>query len=634
MRAQKQISQKAYMSDGFIGKYQKLVRDTVIPYQYEVLCDKAEGAEKSHVVQNFINAGKALRGEDTGDGFYGMVFQDSDAAKWIEAAAYSLHNFPDPGLEKTVDGLIEIIAAAQDEDGYLNTYFTVKDREKRWTNLLEAHELYCAGHMMEAACAYYEAVGKRRLLDVMLKNVGHIYKVFIEDGHEGFPGHPEVELALMKMYRLTGDEKCLALAKRFIDTRGTDPDYYKRERAERDWTVWGNNAEDNDYQQSGIPLRKAERATGHAVRAVYLYTGMADLAAETEDAELYSACKRLWESITGKQMYITGGIGSTVHGEAFSVDYDLPPDTAYAETCASIGLMFFASKMLENEVRGEYADVMEQAFYNTVLAGMQLDGKRFFYVNPLEVIPGISGVSPTHRHDLPQRPGWYACACCPPNSARLISSFGKYAYGENEDTVFCHLFAAGRVNFENGMTLVCETGYPYDLTVKYSVSGSGQLAVRIPGWSKNFSVWYNERPVNVTPRNGYIYFPVSFDTDIRLELDGSPRFVYPSAKIPRLNGMTAVCRGPLVYCFEGADNEGDVLSLRLDTEGKITGENVPDLLGGTVRLSVPAVKMSQTDSLYTSEKPSCTPCEAYAVPYYTWGNRGENQMRVWIPAKL
>lgn len=632
MRAQKQISQKAYKSDGFIGKYQRLIKNTVIPYQYTVLCDKADGAEKSHVIQNFINAGKAVRGEDAGDGFYGMVFQDSDAAKWIEAAAYSLHHFPDAELEKTIDELIEIIAAAQDTDGYLNTYFTIKDKDKRWTNLLEGHELYCAGHMMEAACAYYEAVGKRRLLDVMLKNAEHIYKVFIEDGHEGCPGHPEVELALMKMYRITGNKKCFELAEHFLNTRGADPGYYKRERDSRDWTVWGNNAEDNDYQQSGVLLRQAERATGHAVRAVYLYTGMADLAAETDDFELYAACKRLWKSITGKQMYITGGIGSTVHGEAFSVDYDLPSDTAYAETCASIGLMFFASKMLENEVRGEYADVMEQAFYNTVLAGMQLDGKKFFYVNPLEVIPGISGVSPTHRHDLTQRPDWYACACCPPNAARLISSLGKYAYGENGDTAFCHLFAAGTVQFDNGMGLVCETEYPYDFHVKYKISGSGQLAVRIPHWSKDFTLKMNEAAHFAAPKDGYVYLSVSDGDEVVLALDDSPRFVYASTKIPGLTGTAALCRGPLVYCFEGVDNGGDVLSLRLDTNKEINVRKYePDILGGTVKLSVGAVRISQTDSLYSAEKPVYIPCNAVAVPYYTWGNRGENQMRVWIP---
>ena len=631
MKIQKQISQSAYTSDGFIGKYQKLVRDTVIPYQYDVLNDRAEGAEKSHVVQNFINAGKAVRGEDTGDGFYGMVFQDSDAAKWIEAAAYSLHNFPDKELEKRVDELVEVIAAAQDEDGYLDTYFTIKDKDKRWKNLLEGHELYCAGHMIEAACAYYEAVGKRRLLDVMSKNVAHIYKVFIEDGHRGSPGHPEVELALMKMYRLTGDEKCLALAKHFINTRGTDPDFYRQERASRDWTVWGNNGEDPDYQQSGVPLRKAERATGHAVRAVYLYTGMADLAAETGDEELYAACRRLWDSITKRQMYITGGIGSTVIGEAFSVDYDLPSDTAYAETCASIGLMFFASRMLENEVKGEYADVMERAFYNTVLAGMQLDGKRFFYVNPLEVIPGISGIAQTHKHDLPQRPGWYACACCPPNAARLISSFGKYAYGESADTVYCHLYAAGKVRFTNGMELSCETGYPYSFTVKYTVGGSGRIALRIPGWSGNFSVSVNGADVSASPENGYVYLSVSDGDNIILTLDDSPRFIYASPKIPRLSGYAAVSRGPLVYCFEGADNDGDVLALRLDTDARITVSEAPDILGGTEKLSVPAYRSAQTDGLYTAQRPGKTPYEATAVPYYTWGNRGENQMRIWLP---
>ena len=347
MKKQEQIKQGQYTSAGFIRKYQQLVSNTVIPYQYSVLNDKAEGAEKSHVVQNFVNAAKAIRGEDTGDGFYGMVFQDSDAAKWLEAAAYSLKNFPDPDLENQADELIDLIVAAQDKDGYLNTYFTVKDKEKRWSNLLEAHELYCSGHMIEAACAYYECTGKRKLLDAMQKNVAHIYNVFIKESHAGFPGHPEIELALMKMYRITKDNDCLELAKHFIDTRGTDVDYYKRECNDRGWTVWGSDGTDTNYQQSNIPLRQAETAVGHAVRAVYLYTGMADLAAETGDKELYEACKRLWESITHRQMYITGGIGSTVHGEAFSVDYDLPPDTAYAETCASIGLMFFASKMLE-----------------------------------------------------------------------------------------------------------------------------------------------------------------------------------------------------------------------------------------------------------------------------------------------
>lgn len=631
MITQKNIKVTGYKSDGFIGKYQKLIRDTVIPYQYSVLCDKAPDTEKSHVVKNFENAAKALRGEDVGDGFYGMVFQDSDAAKWIEAAAYSLALYPDEKLSETVDELIDKIAAAQDEDGYLDTYFTIKDRDKRWKNLLEGHELYCSGHMMEAACAYYEATGKKKLLDVMEKNAEHIYKHFITEKNEGAPGHPEVELALMKMYRTTGNKKWLQLAEHFINERGEDPCFYEKEAAKRDWTVWGNDPTAHDYQQSGKPVRAQSDATGHAVRAVYLYTGMAQLSAKSGDNALYDACKRLWESITRRRMYVTGGIGSTVLGEAFSVDYDLPPDTAYAETCASIGLMFFANAMLKNELIGEYADVMETAFYNTVLGGMQLDGKRFFYVNPLEVVPGISGVSPTHRHDLPVRPKWYACACCPPNAARLITSFGCYAYGENSDMSFCHMYADGEIKFENGMELVCKTNYPYDMTVNYSVIKGGRLAIRIPGWSDTFTLALNGEKQELKPINGYVIIAVKDGDEAKLVLSDTPHFVYPSVKIPAVSGMAAIRRGPLVYCFEDADN-GDVLSLALKRGGKITVcEPDQNELSGVTKLKVEAVRFDDNGKPYSFDEPKTTDTLAIAVPYYTWGNRGENAMRVFMP---
>lgn len=642
MKQNRQIDQKGYKpGNGFIGRYQKLIKDVVIPYQYDILLDRVEGAEKSHVYQNFVNAGKALRGEDVGDGFYGMVFQDSDAAKWLEAAAYSLSIFPDEELMRAADELIDIIEKAQDEDGYLNTYYTIKDREKRWQNLLEGHEMYCSGHMMEAACAYYEATGKDKLLRVMLKNVWHIYQRFIVEGHEGYPGHPEIELALMKMYRLTGEEKCLKLAEHFINVRGVDKHFYEKEREKRDWTVWGNNATDYEYQQSGAPVREQENATGHAVRAVYLYTGMADMATETDDQSLYEACERLWKSITQKRMYVTGGIGSTVLGEAFSVDYDLPGDTAYAETCASIGLMFFASRMLEHGADRAYGDVMERAFYNTVLAGMQLDGTKFFYVNPLEIVPGISGVSPTHRHDLPQRPGWYACACCPPNTARLISSFGKYAYSENERTAFCHLYADGEIRFENGLKLHCQTEYPYGFDIRYKVTeGSGELAVRIPAWSEGrYHVQMNGEMLDAEKMSeklvkGYLYLDVQAGDEIVLQLDPTPYRVYASTKVPRLTGCVAICRGPLVYCFEGADNVGDVLSLAVFRGGKLEAEEYDSsLLNGTVTLKVDAVRAAYEESLYTTQAPEEKPCQAKAVPYYTWGNRGLHQMRVWMNEK-
>lgn len=626
----KSIPVKNYKATDFIGRYQQLIRQTVIPYQYEVLSDNLPDTEKSHVIQNFINAGKALRGEDVGDGFYGMVFQDSDAAKWLEAAAYSLAIFPDEKLEQTADSLIDIIAEAQDSDGYLNTYYTIKDKDKRWTNILEGHELYCSGHMIEAAVAYYEATGKDKLLRVMEKNAQHIYEVFIEGGHKGYPGHPEIELALLRLYDATGNGKYLTLAKHFIDIRGVDPHYYEKERQSRSWTVWNGDGRNHEYQQSAAPVREQKDAVGHSVRAVYLYTAMADLAEKTGDESLKKACRNLCDSIINRRMYITGGIGSTVHGEAFTVDYDLPNDTVYAETCASIGLIFFMSKMLANEVRGEYADVMERAFYNTVLAGMSLSGKNFFYVNPLEVIPGISGEAVTHRHALPKRPEWYICACCPPNVARLVSSFGRFAYTQKGETAYCNMFASGEVTFENGVSLSCETQYPYGFTVKYRVIKGGKLAVHIPGWSEETKLTVNGEDRDFTDKDGYLYITAHDGDEITICLDDSVRAVYPSQKIPALSGFAAITRGPLVYCFEGEDNGKDILSLRL----LVNSEKVPvkeELLGGTVTISLKGKRVRQTQGLYSYTKPLAEEITLKAIPYYMWGNRGINQMRVWLP---
>lgn len=632
MKTHYEISPVAYSpGEGFTGKYQKLIKEKVIPYQYRVLNDLNEKTEKSHVIKNFINAAKALRGEDTDDGFYGMVFQDSDAAKWLEAVAYSLALFPDKELEETADKLIEIISSAQDKDGYLNTYYTVKDKDKRWTNILEGHELYCSGHFIEAACAYYEATGKDKLLEIMKKNADHICDVFINGGHRGYPGHPEIELALLRLFEVTKDEKYLTLAKHFIDIRGVDPHYYEKERQSRDWTVWNGDGRNHYYQQSYAPVREQKDAVGHSVRAVYLYTAMADLASRTEDKELYEACKNLWHSIVRKRMYVTGAIGSTVHGEAFTVDYDLPNDTVYGETCASIGLMFFARQMLQNEIKSEYADIMERAFYNTVLGGMEITGERFFYVNPLEVIPGISQNACTHHHVLTQRPKWYNCACCPPNVARLVSSLGTYAYGEKDDTCFCHLFCDGKVSFTNGASLTCETDYPYGFTVRYTVSGKGKLAVRIPQWSKSYTLKINSKETATEKKDGYVYLDFSDGDEIELTLDGTPKFIYADRKAPALTGMTAIMRGPLVYCFEGIDNEGDILSLSLKRHGTIKEKAITDAtLGKTVMLEIEGYKAECEDSLYSENEPTYTPCTLKAVPYYLWGNRGENQMRVWM----
>lgn len=631
----KQILSTDYHAErGFIRDIQKLIKTTVIPFQYDIMSDAVSGVEKSHVIQNFINAHKALQGDDNHEGFYGMVFQDSDIAKWIEGASYSLVLFPDKALEDKIDQVIEIIGKAQDKDGYLNTYFTIKDSEKRFTNLLEAHELYCAGHFIEAAVTHFEVTGKHNLLDIMLKNAQHIYDIFITQKHEGYSGHPEIELALMRLYHVTGDARWLELASHFINVRGIDPDFFEKEMNAREWTVWGSRSKPNhDYQQSAKPVREQKDAVGHSVRAVYLYTGMADLASTTNDESLAKACHALWESITQRRMYVTGGIGSTVIGEAFTVDYHLPNDTTYCETCASIGLIFFGAKMLSLEVDRKYSDVMERAFYNTVLAGMQLDGKRFFYVNPLAVYKGISQKAVTHQHVLTTRPNWYACACCPPNAARLISSIAKYAYGEDESTAYCHLFVDGEVEFKNGISLACITDYPYDLTVYYKVNKGGSVAIRVPNWSSKTTIRRNGIECDLTLVKGYFYINAQAGDVITLQFDENIKRIYTNTKVPDNTGFVALQRGPLVYCVEEHDNE-DVRALSLAQNGEMRYfGSADDVLGKTIKLEVDGFLTDRTDSLYTFDKPKLTPVKITAIPYYMWGNRGETDMRVWLPEK-
>lgn len=619
---------------GFLPKLSGLVKDVVIPYQYKILNDEIPGVEKSHALENLRLAAEKLKGGAVNENFYGMVFQDSDVAKWLEAAAFTLVQSENPEIEAEVESVIDLLAAAQHKDGYLNSYFTVKEPDRRWSNLQEAHELYCAGHLIEAACAHYEATGSDKLLKIMENNADCIYDHFMNSCKDGYCGHPEIELALMKLYKASGNEKYKELALHFVNVRGKCPHYFIEEKKSRGWEIWGSDAEDTDYTQSTVPVREQKDAVGHAVRAVYLYTAMADLAAESGDESLREACESLWESITRRRMYVTGGIGSTVIGEAFTVDYDLPNSTVYAETCASIGLIFFARRMLELEPKGEYGDVMERALYNTVLAGMQLDGKRFFYVNPLESVPGISGEAATQKHVLPQRPSWYSCACCPPNVARLLSSIGCYAYSTGENTLFTHLYIGGSVDSGMDYSLSCETGYPHCGKIHYEFLGSKEttLAFRIPEWSVNTVILINGEKTEPDIRDGYAYLTRLFSNGdtIELSLDMTPRKVYASPLVPADTGYAAVQRGPLVYCAEGADNNGDVLSLSLDREGSLKEEKC-DLLDGAAVINAEGWRTLGFDGLYTSRRPEREKTEIKMIPYYAWGNRGLGQMRVWLP---
>ena len=374
------------------------------------------------------------------DRVYGFVFQDSDFYKWIEAVGYSLTQHPDPELEKTADAAIDIVCAAQQEDGYLDTYYILNGKDKIFTDLKDHHELYCLGHLIEGAVAYYQATGKDKLLKAAMGYADYTAECFgPEEGKcKGYPGHEIAEMALVRLYEATGDEKYLSLARFFVDERGSRPYYFDKEHPE----CVGNSPDGlrYAYNQAHVPVREQEEAVGHAVRAVYLYAGMTDIARITQDEPLYSACEKLWDNMVSRKMYITGGIGGTHLGEAFSFDYDLPNDTAYAETCAAIGLVFVARRMLEIRPVSGYADVMERALYNCVLSGMALDGRSFFYVNPLEVNPEACHKDERKAHVKPVRQKWFGCACCPPNLARLLSSISSYAYTEKEDTLFVHLY--------------------------------------------------------------------------------------------------------------------------------------------------------------------------------------------------
>ena len=454
---------------------------------------------------------------------------------------------------------------------------------------------------------------------------------------EGVPGHPEVEIGLMRMYHTTGKEKYRDMAQYFIDRRGEDPSWFQKERQQRDWEHYPMNPANTKYNQSYAPVRQQKTAEGHAVRAVYLFTAMADLASSTGDESLLLACETLWENIVQKRMYVTGSIGSTVEGEAFTIDYDLPNDTAYAETCAAIGMVFFSKQMLDITLDGKYADIIELELYNGILSGMQLDGQRFFYVNPLEVNPGVSGELYGYRHVLPQRPGWYACACCPTNTVRLITSLGKYAFSENPQTIFANLFIGGEFDLDKARIQV-ESQYPWQGDITYRIQPKAEtafsIALRIPHFAKNAVVSVNGEVQQADREKGYVYLLRKWKEDdlVRVTFEMPVRRIYANPAVRANAGRVALMRGPLVYCMEGTDNPGLLQSLHLPRDSRFVIHPAEDgVLKGNLILTAQGLQNVCGPELYSDEPPQQKPVTLTAIPYYTWGNRGLNQMLVWIP---
>jgi len=566
------------------------------------------------------------------------IFWDSDAAKWIEASAYSLATQSDDELERRVDAVIELIAQAQQPDGYLNIYFPSVEPEKRWTNLRDCHELYCAGHMLEAAIAYFETTKKDRLLKTMIRYIDYIDTVFGPEAGKkrGYPGHEEIELALVKLYRLIGDRKYLNLAKFFIDERGQQPHYYDIEARQRgeDPEAWKYGP----YQmvQAHRPVRQQTEVVGHAVRAMYLFSGVLDVAHETGDAQLVSVCRTLWDHLIQKRMYITGGIGSSRHNEGFTLDYDLPNESAYAETCAAIGLVFWSSRMLQLNGERKYADIVEKCLYNNVMAGVSLDGRKFFYDNPL--------ASRGNRH----RQVWFDCACCPPNIARLLASVGGYAFSTTEQTLYIHQFFQCNAAMTVGVhpiRLAMTTNYPWDETVQISFEleqpATFHLAIRLPGWCRNPQIAVNGIPYDHADhvQNGYAFILRKWRAgdQVRLRLPMPVQIIEARPEVGANAGRVALQRGPVIYCLEQEENGPVLNDIVLSQQPKFQTSFEPELLDGVVTICAKALRRlgpEWSTDLYRPMQGHFEPVEIKAIPYFAWDNRTQGEMLVWIRSQV
>lgn len=553
------------------------------------------------------------------------IFWDSDVAKWIESVAFAIRTQPDESLEVLVDAAVDEIEAHQWEDGYFNSYYTAVEPENRFTNR-DNHELYCAGHMLEAAIAYDQATGKNKLLNVMIKYLDYINQRFIVENSASFntPGHEEIELALMKLYDHTGNKKYFEMAQYFIETRGKGA---KEQNNTRNWI-------DDSYDQSDYPVRELPAAVGHSVRAMYLYCGMADLALETGDKTLFDACDRLFDSAAGKRMYITGGIGSASHAEQFANDYFLPNDTAYSETCASIGLAYFARRMSKIKADSKYDDVAELAIYNCGLAGVSLDGKSFFYVNPLEInmarYASQKKYCNTRENLLTHRIEVFDCSCCPPNLSRMIASIGDFLYTYDDTTVYAHHFMESETKFE-GIKIKQQTRYPSFGDVRFTVSGmkGKTFAVRIPGWSTYTSLGGEKLTAEL--KDGFVYLDVTEDEQVfDFYFEMKPRLIAANPNVDANAGRVCICRGPIVYCAESVLNDGvklNNLSLKVPLEAGTQWDE--EIYGLTINAA--GYEDTGFDRLYKEYSPEDKKeKEINFLPYYAFANNGESDMLIWF----
>jgi DUF1680 family protein len=557
-----------------------------------------------------------------GDKNHPHIFFDSDTAKWIESAAYCLALEPRESLKARVEALIDKIELAITPDGYFNSYYQTLDPSHRFTDRSN-HELYCVGHLIEAACAYHEVTGDTRFLNLVKRMAEHVYRAFVTEQTATFetPGHEEIELALVRLFKATGEQKFFDLAKHFIDKRGIDSD----KQPLYSWSFAG-------YAQDQAPIAEQRSAQGHAVRFGYLFSGVADVALATSDEALLTACKAVFQDVIEKKMYVTGGIGNMGFGEAFGPEYYLPNYKAYTETCASIALAFFTHRMLQGEPKGEYADVFELQMYNGALAGISIDGTSFFYENPLSQRPADQNFFRAVKENMrpTQRVEYFDCSCCPPNLTRWIASMSQYLYSTRKDTIYVHQFVESQLELEGGF-LEQKTLYPWQghiaLTFHLDHAWQGTVALRLPGWCENPTLNYEG-----TIRDSYFYITREWkngDT-ISLELPMEVVEVEANAYVSQDSGRIALKRGPVVYCLEETDNTDRLEDISVASDVVYETKWVPDLLGGVNVISFPGRRRKSFSSLYRKWTPEYEELSLTAIPYYAWANREEGEMNVWI----
>jgi DUF1680 family protein len=601
------------LTEGFWSHKQEINRQVSLRHGYEQL-------ERAGNFNNLRLAAGSGKGE-----YQGLVFMDSDVYKWLEALAYDLANVRDTEVERMADETIDLLVAAQQADGYLNSHYQVVRPDERWTDLDHDHELYCAGHLFEAAAAMHRATGDERLLQVACRFADHIDSLFGPGKRDGAPGHPEIELALVELYRETGERRYLDLASFFINQRGSG-------------RMRGYGRLGPEYHQDRVPVRQATVVEGHAVRQLYLTAGVTDVYLETGEQALSEALTRLWRDMTTRKMHITSGFGARFAGESFGEAYELPSDRCYCETCAAIASIMWNWRMLLATREPRYADVLERSLYNGFLSGVSLDGRRYFYVNPLQSRGGI------------ERSEWYGCACCPPNVMRQIAVVGHYVATVDATGVQIHQYASARIEAElktgQHVALRVETDYPWDGKVKVIVEetdgATWQLALRVPGWCAGASLQMNGQAVEAAAIGGtYAAIERAWQVGdvVELDLPMEPRLTAPNPRVDAIRGSLAIERGPLVYCLEQIDQEPNLnlLDVRIAPEASLQATRREDLLGGVVTIEAQGAAVdigAWQDELYRPAPVEDLPRREVtltAVPYYAWANRGLGAMRVWIP---